>query len=199
MTPAPYMTADRLGSFTPEPGRHPADLPKPTPKPLDEYDAFYRRHFNHVRRIATLKSGASVIGEDLATDVMVVMLEKWDDVRAGVIDNPDEYMYGVLRNRVRKHYERTFVQAHLLEKLFEPELSYESAERRAVINIEADNVMVMLKTALTQKQRKIFLCRYVLNMRAPEIAKFMDMTPPAVRKTLRMATKKLQDRYEIHR
>ncbi|MDX3697324.1 sigma-70 family RNA polymerase sigma factor [Streptomyces europaeiscabiei] len=203
MTP-PYTSPDRLGSHTLEPGRYrlaphpqqPGDTPLPTSRDLPpRFEEFYSRYFDKARRIAAYKCGPSNVGEDIASEAMIAMWEKWEDVRTGKIDKPVHYFYGVLGNVINQHHKRTSKQAEALQKCVEPKPDEEPAEHTAVSNIEVANMVAMLQTALTRQQLEVFVCRYVLVMTTGEIADRMEMSAPAVRKTLSTATQKLKIRY----
>ncbi|MGW3653623.1 RNA polymerase sigma factor [Streptomyces sp. NPDC000878] len=203
MTP-PYTSQDRSGSHTMEPGRYllaphtpqPGETPPPASRELHhKFEEFYLRYFIRARNIAAHKCGPSGVGEDIANEVMVAMWEKWDDVLTGKISHPERYLYGILTNLINQHHKRASKQAETLQRIVEPEPDEEPAEHTAVANIELSNMIAMLQTALTRQQLEIFVCRYVLVMTTGEIARRMDMSPPAVRKTLQVATRKLKIRY----
>jgi RNA polymerase sigma-70 factor (ECF subfamily) len=81
----------------------------------DAFSALYRRQQGGVYRFALQMSGSPAVAEDVTQEVFLVLMAKgsrYDPARGSV----RAFLYGIARNRVRRHRERGSVYVPLTEE-----------------------------------------------------------------------------------
>ncbi|KJY44693.1 hypothetical protein VR46_19045 [Streptomyces sp. NRRL S-444] len=166
----------------------------------DEFTSFWAAEASMMWRYAASRFSAHD-ADDLVSETMIVMAAKWDDLAARGV-RPRPYAYGVLKLKALKFVRHRASEPLLPDPAEEAVPGVEhaaSAERIAVANIEFHNIMALLRSALTDRERRIFVMAHLHDMSTRQIAEALDTEPHNVRKSLYRSNHKLRGRLEDRR
>jgi len=146
-------------------------------------------------RYVVRTTGSPELADDIVQEVFLAL---YRDLRVGKrIENPAAYVFGAVRNQIRKH---TRMQSQRGEVLMDPEtldgmcFPADSADE----SVTALDDMMTLFSVLTEREETVVLLR-AQSLKYREIADQLEISPKTVATLLARAVRKLQKAMKARR
>lgn len=140
------------------------------------FDAFYRREYAAVVRLAFVLTNRRDVAEEMAQEGFLAAYRQWG--RVSRYESPEGWIRRVVTNRCVSHARRRTTEVRLLlhlrrERPDDPRISEESEELWAVVR------------ALPRRQAQVLALRFLEDRSVPDIAEILDCGEETVRTHLR--------------
>jgi RNA polymerase sigma factor (sigma-70 family) len=147
----------------------------------DDFDTFYRREFPRLAGSLRIVCGDAALAEELSQEAFTRALNHWR--RVSEYDRPAGWVYRTGFNLLRRHWRDQSRDDDPL--VTEP----------VVVDADSDRVdLVRLLGQLPYSQRQVVVMRHILDHSTDEVADVLDVSPGAVRMTLKRAMDTLRER-----
>ena len=159
-------------------------------------DALYRDHFDFVCRVARRLAGRSLLPEDVAQEVFVIVARRLDSFRP--LAQVTTWLYAITFNVVRAMRRRLLLElsyrADEAEGLDVPATSYDAVELR-----EAWQTMDEILASMTPRKREVFIIGELEELPCAEIARIVGAKEATVWSRLHYARREFAEKLERRR
>jgi RNA polymerase sigma-70 factor (ECF subfamily) len=145
-----------------------------------EFDEFYRRHYERIRRAMALSFRDPAVGEEITQEAFYRALRRWPKVSK--LDHPDAWTMLVALNCGRDASRR---RRRLEDKA--PLVARDGTEGGGEAGVDDRLTIIGLLALVTDRQREILILRYICQLSVPEIAKLLNRADGTVKATLHAA------------
>ncbi|WP_435229155.1 RNA polymerase sigma factor [Streptomyces sp. Tue6028] len=161
------------------------------------FETFFVQNRQQFLRFAVLRLRDPHDADEAVMDAVTTMFRKWDDILRH--EKPMALAYTILNHAIQDHHRRTYRWERTLSlTTLKAEQETSHTERSAegiVLGLAAANdLLVRIESALTQKQYEVFTMRAVHDLSVDQISAAIGVTPSAVRHHLSTARRTLQSR-----
>lgn len=156
-----------------EVGNHNIDeVADPIIRAVEPFEAFYRREYNSVVRLALVLSGSRWGSEDLAQEAFIEAHRRWDQI--GTYDDPGAWVRRVVSNRSVSWYRRRLAEAKAVFKAA-------SGVRRALPALEpaSDEVWEAVRR-LSKRQAQVVALTYLEDLSLEQIGDLLGISVPTI-------------------
>jgi RNA polymerase sigma-70 factor (ECF subfamily) len=150
-----------------------------------DFERYYRRHAEPLRRALCLAVGDVDLGTEAADEALARACERWDHIGGYV--NPDGWVYRVGLNWARSRQRRN----RFRDRRPVPE--------RGVIPVPGDPELAAALAGLSTDHRAVVVCRYLLDWTVDQTATALDIPAGTVKSRLARALTVLQRALEAPR
>lgn len=152
-------------------------------RPVEPFEAFYRREFPRMVAIGFALSGSRPAAEDLAQDAFIAAHQSWD--RIGRYENPQAWVRRVMVNRSVSAYRSRLSEARAILRL--------GGQRQSVVEPmdPEDAAFWAAVRGLPTRQRQAVVLHYVEDLAVSEIAETLGCAVNTAKAHLHKARKNL--------
>ena len=151
-------------------------------RPLETFDAFYRRQYPALVALARALTGRSALAEDLAQESMMVALRRWDEI--ALVDHPEAWVRRVCANLATSSFRRRQAEVRALLRL--------GGRRQESVELSpATEEFWAHVRQLPHRQAQSVALHYVLDLSVEDVAATLGVTTGTVKVHLSRARESL--------
>ncbi|MBI3631470.1 MAG: RNA polymerase sigma factor [Candidatus Staskawiczbacteria bacterium] len=165
----------------------------------EKFSEIYDQYIDKIYRFVYFKVSSEEIAEDITSKVFLRGWEAFQSHGLGEgreILNTSAFLYQIARNAITDHYREKaktkVVSADIAPQIVAPGMGL---EEKAILSSEFQEVKLAIQN-LKQDYQDIIICRYIDDMKIPEIATIMDKPEGTVRVMLHRGLKALKKEME---
>lgn len=158
-----------------------------TIRPIETFDAFYRRQFPGLVALARALAGPTGVAEDLAQEAMMVAYRRWGEV--SMYAQPEAWVRRVCSNLATSAFRRRQAELRALVRL--------GSRRTDAIEISPGSEAFWAQVRrLPKRQAEVVALRYVLDLELTDIAGTLGIAEGTVKAHLSRARETLAARLD---
>jgi RNA polymerase sigma-70 factor, ECF subfamily len=140
------------------------DVPttRPTPRPREPFEVFYRREYPRLLVLSRALAGAAA-AEDVAQETMLVAYRRWSHI--ALLDSPTGYVRGICLHKCRSVTRRLIVERNALLRYAVPP----SSARCDALEPDSERYWVEVRR-LPRRQAQATVLYYALDLSVADVA-----------------------------